>query len=482
MWLKHSKGKPDSYYQDVLHLAHGECYCHKETSTKGVPMVYVPWSSSNDNIDFFPEGFLWERGCSIARGDDLIVRTPKGREIQVQMWGNMPFISKDALHQILSDLPECHVGGRSGKPAPVPTAARVAIARVDLDHLKGALPKEELSKVRAKYSNLPDLYWHDDAEAIITPDRFDKLDRQVVQQPSKAQKAKLWELCSGSGALSARAREKRVPHLPPVDLRYGWYTQRRRDQMLILFGVLVVGVHCVFAAPNCALRGSMTANMPRDLLAARRGREGPGLQFLALVCFLQFLMGRHFLIENSGASKIFEESPLRILSHLGVSHSKLDQCMYGAMQDNIHIKKSTAFVSDCPTPELETRCDHSHQHLQLRGHGPGGSRTAAAAMYPKALCDSIHATIAAMRTTPQDGGRKPPSHEFVAPPGYRDMAKHTRWYIDWKNSGQLPRNSATRTYTKIWSTTGSPGHPPTWTSRVGRTPRRHPPPWPRTAD
>ena len=24
----------------------------------------------------FPEGFLWKRGCSITRGDDLIVRAP----------------------------------------------------------------------------------------------------------------------------------------------------------------------------------------------------------------------------------------------------------------------------------------------------------------------------------------------------------------------------------------------------------------------
>ena len=54
MWLKHQKNRPESYYQDVLHLAHGECYCHKDTSSKGVPIVYVPWSASNDNIDLVP--------------------------------------------------------------------------------------------------------------------------------------------------------------------------------------------------------------------------------------------------------------------------------------------------------------------------------------------------------------------------------------------------------------------------------------------
>ena len=34
VWLQHQKNKPDSYYQDTLHLAYGECQCHKETADK----------------------------------------------------------------------------------------------------------------------------------------------------------------------------------------------------------------------------------------------------------------------------------------------------------------------------------------------------------------------------------------------------------------------------------------------------------------
>lgn len=142
------------------------------------------------------------------RGDDLIVLTPKGREIQMQMWGNMPYVTKDELQKILSDLPEYHLCGRSGRPATVPTAARVAYARVDLNHLKGEMLKEDLAKARSKYRSLPDLYWQDNVEAIITLDRFDGLDQRVAQQPSNSQFSQLWELCSGSGALSTRARDK----------------------------------------------------------------------------------------------------------------------------------------------------------------------------------------------------------------------------------------------------------------------------------
>ena len=140
------------------------------------------------------------------------------------MWGSMPYITKDELCLILSDLPEYHVVGRSGRPATVPTAARVAYAHVDLNHLTECMPKEDQRKIKKKYRSLPDFYYQDNVEAMINPRRFDDLNKEVIQQPSKSHCAKLWEICSGSSSLSARARQKRVPHLPPIDLRYGWYT------------------------------------------------------------------------------------------------------------------------------------------------------------------------------------------------------------------------------------------------------------------
>ena len=104
---------------------------------------------------------------------------------------------------------------------------------------------------------------------------------------------------------------------------------------------------CLHAAPNCALWGNTATNLPLDVLTARRDKEKPGLQFLALLCFLQVLMGHHFRIESSGASKIIKESPLQILVQLGLYGGKLDQCMYGAEQENRRIKKNTMFVFDC---------------------------------------------------------------------------------------------------------------------------------------
>ena len=88
-------------------------------------------------------------------------------------------------------------------------------------------------------------------------------------------------------------------------------------------------------------------NLLLDVLTARRDKEKPGLQFLALICFLQVLMKHNFVIENSGASKIIKESPLQILVQLGLHVTKLDQCMYGAEHENRRIRKHTMFVFDC---------------------------------------------------------------------------------------------------------------------------------------
>ena len=67
------------------------------------------------------------------------------------MCGNMTYIKKGELQLMYSDLPEYHLVGRSGRPATVSTAARVAYAHVNLDHLKGDIPMEDLSKIESKY-------------------------------------------------------------------------------------------------------------------------------------------------------------------------------------------------------------------------------------------------------------------------------------------------------------------------------------------
>ena len=134
--------------------------------------------------------------------------------------------------------------------------------------------------------------------------------------------------------------------------------------------------------------------------------------------------------------------------------------MYGAEQENRHIQKSILFVFDCPQTGLYICCDRSHTHLPLRGQGPKGSRNAAAAMYPKELCDSILGNIANMRTTSQDEGRKKlpdkPPHTFAVLAGSDNFFQNmSKYYIDYRNCSQLLQNLASLTFSTRWWALGS---------------------------
>ena len=169
-----------------------------------------------------------------------------------------------------------------------------------------------------------------------------------------------------TGSLSARAREKTIAHLPPIDMRYGWCTRRRADQVIILHELLFNEVQCLFAAPTSAMWSSSTNQVDHDVRQLKRAREEPGLKFLGLACLVQVLRGRHFMIESSGSSTILEESPLQPLTTMGLHKTALDQCMYGANVEDKAVKKSTVFASDVPVLGMNLKCDHKHQHLTLR--------------------------------------------------------------------------------------------------------------------
>ena len=108
----------------------------------------MPWDDKSDNIDLFPEGFLWERGCKIERSDEHRLVTPKGRSFEIKTWGSLPYVSKNDLNLIIDDLPESAVPGRSGHSAGAPTAARACRTvsrkelRSQLKHFQGEYNKD----------------------------------------------------------------------------------------------------------------------------------------------------------------------------------------------------------------------------------------------------------------------------------------------------------------------------------------------------
>ena len=79
-----------------------------------------------------------------------------------------------------------------------------------------------VKQIRAKYRFMPDQYYGNDEDAIVTPDIMaassDACLRCPERHPTIAHRgvpaARLWELCSGAGVLSSTAREKKASHCP----------------------------------------------------------------------------------------------------------------------------------------------------------------------------------------------------------------------------------------------------------------------------
>ena len=138
-----------------------------------------------------------------------------------------------------------------------------------------------MKNIKSKYANLPDRYYGGDSASYITPARFPEI------QIRKDTEFVVWEWCAGSASVSAAAKEKEVPHLPPVDFRYGWDIGREADQVTLLIGLLENIVRELFASPNCAPWGNHTRGLQAAVLDAKRREEDEPLKFLAICCFLQ---------------------------------------------------------------------------------------------------------------------------------------------------------------------------------------------------
>ena len=285
------------------------------------------------------------------------------------------------------------------------------------------LPEDKLGLLASKYRGIPEVYYEHDKP--ITPDIFNdhlgELNREFMFKVSESTVAErfpgssiasdhgkllegrliwgeLWEWMSGSGIFSAVARELHLRVLPPVDYRYGWSLGRRRDQHLLLAGLIVVGVYLLAAAPTCTPWGTSSRAWSEDERQEKRAAEFPALRFLAVACVVQLLLGCHFFIETPSGSQLFEHSPLAVLVGLpGVHLTYFDQCEYGAEIEGVPVLKATKALSSFPLTSCTLRCQRNHKHCELQGRTQGATRTTQASVWPRMLCEALLRDIAHVR-------------------------------------------------------------------------------------
>ena len=87
-------------------------------------------------------------------------------------------------------------------------------------------------------------------------------------------------------------KEKKVPHHPPIDYRYGWNMSRRVHQLTLLWRQLIQPVDLLLASPNCVPWGNDSRATPVELRLKKREEGTATLTFLARACFFQILLGR----------------------------------------------------------------------------------------------------------------------------------------------------------------------------------------------
>ena len=181
--------------------------------------------------------------------------------------------------------------------------------------------------------------------------------------------------------------------------------------MPILWSMLTYPVDVLFAAPTCTPWSTNARAWTEEARDHQRSYETSALKFLRILILVQTLLGRHWMIEQPAGSELFdsEDSPL---SSLLSQHSTLlerhttviDQCMYGAVMDDLPVKKRTRLESSFPPHHQPRQCDHSHRHCVLRGNNAQGTRTAQAAMYPHPLCHAILDEVSHVSAEIRDGG------------------------------------------------------------------------------
>ena len=174
VFLKHVE-PGEIQWNSSMKLAHGECKCELSTGPKGMPTSKVPMRENKENIDLLPLGWLWSRGCDYTWNEHgPSIKIPKGRYLQVLMWGLLPYITEDSSKKLIVDLPDAKIPGRVRDTTdPQVSEARVSRTTVNLDHLQGELEHGDLVKQKAKYRALPEVYYGEDEGRYVKPQNLE---------------------------------------------------------------------------------------------------------------------------------------------------------------------------------------------------------------------------------------------------------------------------------------------------------------------
>ena len=184
-----------------------------------------------------------------------------------------------------------------------------------------------------------------------------------------------------------QAERKGLHTMKSVSLETGFDLKQPRAQREVLHRVQAEKPFLIVMAFPCELWSSLQY-LRKDQETLRED-ERQLLKFVKVVCRMQRLAGRHFLLENPAGSAAWREPYITELGKMkDVGVVKSDMCAFGKC--NTHgelLKKPTKFMSSSPwiLKFLDRRCQGGHKH----GDFLKFSNTKATGEYTPALAAAI---------------------------------------------------------------------------------------------
>jgi len=244
---------------------------------------------------------------------------------------------------------------------------------------------------RQYYKAMPEHFYSRTKLPVVTPENMNDFLNHM-----QGHQLVMHEVFSGSGMLSLEAWNQGLPCGFPIDHRYGWDINVQQHRQLMDKAIGRFKPRVLFFSPRCSPWCKLSKQVHGSSLQKRRAVDLPALEWMAS---LMEAPQRTYkcIVEQPEGSAMLTESPVhRCVGRSEYNSTKIFQCTYGAVAEcGTKVRKATVFLADLDLRQMFRTCKCA-AHAQLQGNVPGTgiARTAAAAVYPKALCSALLKQIA----------------------------------------------------------------------------------------
>jgi hypothetical protein len=249
------------------------------------------------------------------------------------------------------------------------------------------------AKLNKRYKAIKEEFYTRTGQKPVTPSNFKKW---MAKMKGRGIKWHFWEWFSGSGRLSLTMLLAGLSVGFPVDLRYGWDINNLSHQAMLREAQAEFQPGVLMCAPDCAPWSVASNSKDPQARQEERLRDQPGLDFTQSSCEKQSKHGRGFVVEQPYGSAMWTDG-----LHLEDipdyrKKQRVDQCMHGAVDEAKNpVQKATGLGSNIKFNKTALRCGghKGQQHAHLCGQVGGINRTAAAAVYPRQMCQRMRLDI-----------------------------------------------------------------------------------------